>query len=190
MKMKIKPNKIAFDMDDVVADFITLFLKVLKNDVGIDMAIENITNFSVSNCIDLSKRQINKVVSKTVNNPIELDMQMKLGAKEVILKLLKRGPVYFVTARKDGKIIKAWIESKLGTSPNIIIVAMNSHNSKAKALLKRGIEYFVDDRLETCYQIHEAGITPILFTQPHNSESNPFKRVGSWKKIDSMIDWS
>ena len=187
--IKIKPNELGLDIDDVVADFVPLFLQVLKEDTGIILSLEDITDFNVYNIIDLPKKQLSKVISKTVNNPIELDMKMKTGAKNVIEKLLDRGPVTFVTARKNGKLITQWIHNELGFS-DIVVVAKGGHNDKAKALKRRGIKWFVDDRLETCYQVHEEGITPIVFTQPHNAGDNSFMRVNNWQEIDSLIDWS
>lgn len=188
---KIKPHEIAYDFDDVLCDFIPLFLKVLKEDTGMVVPLERITEFNKYNLLDLTKKQINKAIHRTVNNPISLGMQMKPGAKEVIIKLLKVAPVYFVTARKNGKLVKAWIDRVLGfSSPDIIIVAMNGHDSKARALKIRGKKYFVDDRLETCYQLHSAGIEPIVFSHPHNAGDEIFVHVDNWKDIDELIDWS
>jgi 5'(3')-deoxyribonucleotidase len=188
---QIKPHEIAFDFDDVVCDFIPLLLKVLKEDIGLDVPLEQITEFNLYNLLDLPKKQINKAIHRTVNNPISLNMRMKPGAKEVIIKLLKVAPVYFVTARKNGKLVKAWIDKALGfSSPDIIIVAMNGHDSKARALKIRGKKYFVDDRLETCYQLCIAGIEPIVFTHPHNVGDEIFVHVDNWKDIEDLIDWS
>ncbi len=51
------------------------------------------------------------------------------------------------------------------------------------------ITHFVDDRLETCFLLKEAGITPILYKQPWNRNPHPFIEVGSWKELESLIDF-
>ena len=186
--MKIKPQYIAFDIDDVVSDFIPLFLQELKKDSGIDLSLKDVTTFYMYDLIDLPKKQASKILNKVVKNPIELNMQMKPGAKEVIKKLLDKGQVTFVTARRDGRSIAQWIY-KQGLS-DIVVVAMNSHDKKAGALKRRGIKYFVDDRLETCYQLHKEGIEPIVFNHPHNANDDSFMRVNNWKEISELIDWS
>jgi hypothetical protein len=57
-------------------------------------------------------------------------------------------------------------------------------------LTERNISCFVEDRLETCYPLREAGVTPILFRQPWNRKRHPFTEVGSWQELESMIRFS
>jgi hypothetical protein len=47
----------------------------------------------------------------------------------------------------------------------------------------------VEDRLETCFPLQEAGITPVLFRQPWNRKSHPFMEVGTWKELESLIEF-
>lgn len=186
--MKIKPYKIAFDIDGVVANFLPIFLRVLKEDEDIELSLKDITNFELS-VVDLPKKELRKAINKAVNNPIKLGMKMMPGSKDVLINLLCICSVYLVTARKNGRLIKQWIDNELGFDSDIIVIAMNGHNKKAEALKRRGITHFVDDRLETCYQLKEAGITPILFTCPHNACNNTFMRVNNWADIDKLINW-
>ena len=183
---KIKPNEIAFDIDEVVAAFLPLFLKVLKKESGIELSLKDITDFELST-VNLPKKELRRIVNKAVNNPF--NMKMMPGAKEVINKLLDKGQVTFVTARKNGKLITQWIHNELGFS-DIVVVAMNGHDNKARALKRRGILYFVDDRLKTCHQLYEEGITPIIFSHPHNIGDIYLMRVNNWEEIDALIDWS
>ena len=69
------------------------------------------------------------------------------------------------------------------------IIATGSYDGKVAVLLERGIEYFVEDRLETCYPIQDAGITPVLFKQPWNRRQHPFIEVSGWDEIEDLIDF-
>jgi 5'(3')-deoxyribonucleotidase len=54
-------------------------------------------------------------------------------------------------------------------------------------LSKRNVSYFVEDRLETCFSLYEAGVTPILFKQPWNRRKHPFMEVSDWRELESLI---
>jgi uncharacterized HAD superfamily protein len=56
-------------------------------------------------------------------------------------------------------------------------------------LKERGVRYFVEDRLDTCHLLAEAGIIPIVYEQPWNREPHPFAVVRDWDDIAEMIAW-
>ena len=64
-----------------------------------------------------------------------------------------------------------------------------SHKNKVDVLRERNIGCFVDDRLETCDLIHEAGILPILYKQPWNRVAHPYREINSWKELEALIDF-
>ena len=67
------------------------------------------------------------------------------------------------------------------------VVATGTHEAKAEILLQRNIAYFVEDRLDTCYALRDAGIVPVLFKQPWNREPHPFVEVGNWSELKALI---
>jgi predicted amino acid racemase len=67
------------------------------------------------------------------------------------------------------------------------VVATGTFDGKAEVLLESGIRFFVEDRLETCYQLKEEGIEPVLYRQPWNRESHPFIEVGNWQELENLI---
>jgi uncharacterized HAD superfamily protein len=72
---------------------------------------------------------------------------------------------------------------------SIRILAVGSFENKAEVLVEHKISCFVEDRLETCYHLRDAGVEPILFKQPWNREPHPFVEVGSWKELEGLIDF-
>ena len=71
----------------------------------------------------------------------------------------------------------------------IEVVATGSFDAKADVLAARNITYFIEDRLETCFPLQAAGIVPVLFRQPWNRKRHPFLEVGSWKELESLIEF-
>jgi 5'(3')-deoxyribonucleotidase len=48
----------------------------------------------------------------------------------------------------------------------------------------------VEDRLETCVDIQESGIIPVLFRQPWNRQPHRFLEVGNWAELARLIDFT
>lgn len=69
----------------------------------------------------------------------------------------------------------------------IQIVAMGDHDDKPRHLLAQGLQWFVDDRAETCMQVQAAGIQPLLFSQPWNRGCLHFPAVSSWQEIRELF---
>ena len=67
------------------------------------------------------------------------------------------------------------------------VVATGDPDAKLHYLLDHNIQYFVEDRLETCLQLAEHGITPILFAQPWNRRPHPFLEVADWQTLAGLL---
>jgi hypothetical protein len=109
----------------------------------------------------------------------------------VLQRLAQRsGAVLLVTARPHVGPIGDFIQSILPVEPTCFdIVATGSFDAKAEVLKRRRVTHFVEDRLETCFSLMTAGITPVLFAQPWNREPHPFIEVSSWREIEDLIRW-
>ncbi len=68
----------------------------------------------------------------------------------------------------------------------IKVVAMGDHNDKARYIKMSGLSTFVDDRAETCQQLHEAGIRSIVFSQPWNRNRHKLPTVRDWEDIRAL----
>ncbi len=192
----ISPDKLAFDIDGVFADTMTLFIDIAREEFHIkDIRYEDITSYSLEECykLDLDKEVTGAILKKLLDggytpvlNPID-------GAPEVITRLWKElGSILFVTARPYLGPIEKWIRKTLPLVDHsaIEIVTTGSFEAKADELLSRNISHFVEDRLETCFLLDKAGITPILFRQPWNRNSHPFVEVDSWEALGALIDFN
>ncbi len=188
----IDPNSIAFDFDGVLADTMTLFLDIARHDYHVpDLRYEDITCYMLKDCLQLDEDIIEAIIQRIQDGHYTMPLMPMAGAAEVLGHLEKdHGPLLLVTARPYTGPILDWIENTLSLNTDTIqLVTTGSFEAKADILREHRISYFIEDRLETCFQLKDAGVEPVLFRQPWNRQAHPFQEVGSWKEIDSLIDW-
>ncbi|QTA80283.1 5'(3')-deoxyribonucleotidase family protein [Desulfonema limicola] len=187
---KIDPKSIGFDIDGVVADTMTLFLDIARNEHDIHhVRYNDITHYNLEDCIDIEPEIISIIIKKLLDGSYDADLKPLKGSIDVLNRLsTKHSPVCFVTARPVLKPIQKWMKNQLGVEDSQIdIIATGSFEAKTNVLLSREISWFVEDRLETCFILNDAGINPIVFKQPWNREKHPFKEIGAWHELESMI---
>jgi hypothetical protein len=75
--------------------------------------------------------------------------------------------------------------------PNEKIKVMASGSPEAKLDILKGLEirYFVEDRIETCRHLKEAGIEPLLFDQPWNRKdsADDIIRIRNWMQLKEWV---
>ncbi len=189
--MMINPASVAFDVDGVVADTMTLFLAIARQEFNLNsITYEDITCYNLADCLDIEPKTIDAVVSRILDGNYKTPLNPIAGAPDVLSHLGRQyGPLMFVTARPYAGPLDCWVNEALHLNPaSIEIIATGSHAAKVGILQQRQIEYFVDDRLETCFLLQTAGIQPVLFRQPWNREQHPFVEVGSWHELQNLLD--
>ena len=107
----------------------------------------------------------------------------------VLTRLAEEHHLIFVTARDRAEPIQRWLNRTLAPVPprSIWVMATGDPDTKLHYLKAHAIEYFVEDRLETCFDLATQGITPILFAQPWNRKPHPFLEVASWPELASLL---
>ncbi len=189
--MKISPRDIAFDVDGVFADTFRVFIEKARKEYGYQFNYEDITEYDFMRVIDIGEQESEEIIQTLLDYPIENGIRPMPGAVEVLTRLSRSGPLFFVTARPDEAAILGWIHHQLPEVDMTLIhlEATNTHKKKAPVLEKSGKKYFMEDRLETCYLLQEVPIIPIVFQQPWNRKPHPFQVVESWDELSTMIAW-
>lgn len=188
----IDPVSLAFDIDGVVADTMALFLEIARDVFQIDgIRYENISCYDLASCTGLDQGLIDAVVERILDGNYSAALNSIDGASDVLTRIGNhRSPLLFVTARPYLGPIRDWMSALLPVSSREIeVVATGSFANKAEVLLEKNITCFVEDRLDTCYRLQDAGIRPIVFKQPWNREPHPFVEVCSWKELEDLIDF-
>ena len=188
---RIPLDRLAFDIDGVVADIMTTFLDLARQryDKGHHLRYEHITTFFLEECLDLEPWIIDELIRELIDRPHELPVAPFPHAVPVLTRLAQDVPQLFVTARDRAKPITAWLHRTLETVPPEVIrvLATGDPDIKLHYLKDHGIKFFVEDRLETCWPLAQHGITPILFAQPWNRQPHPFLEVNGWPELASLL---
>jgi uncharacterized HAD superfamily protein len=187
----IPRDQLAFDIDGVVADIMTTFLTLAREryNQGHHLRYEHITTFALSECLDLPSWIIEEIIRELIDWPHELAVSPFPQAVPVLTRLAQETPLLFVTARDRARPIESWLHRNLAAVPPaaIRVLATGDPDTKIHYLKDHGIRYFVEDRLETCLQLADYGITPILFAQPWNRQPHPFPEVADWPALAKIL---
>ena len=188
----IDPASVAFDIDGVVANTMSLFLEIARDVFHINsIRYEDISCYDLAECTGLDQGVIDAVVERILDGNYTSPLNPFDGASDVLTRIGNHhSPLLFVTARPYLGPIRDWMIDLLALVPQSVdVVTTGSFENKTEVLLERNITCFVEDRLDTCYRLLDAGIRPILFKQPWNRQSHPFVEVGSWKELELLIEF-
>ena len=186
----IDPASLAFDVDGVVADTMGLFLDIASSDYRVaGVRYEDISCYQLTDCIDMDSAVIDAIIERLMKGSYRQALKALDGASEVLSRIAaKKSPILFVTARPHPGPLEHWFEEVLKMpGESVDLVATGSSKSKADILLKKGITHFVEDRLDTCFDLQQIGVTPIVFKQPWNRQKHPFLEVASWKELSALL---
>jgi uncharacterized protein len=188
--MNISPSEIAFDFDGVVADTFRFFIRLARESYNYDINYDDITDYLFLNSVAMDKKHALEIIDILTNDLHEIDIQPNEGAGVVLTRFTSVAPLLVVTARPCAEPVEMWFARHIPTvSPGCLhIEATGANTAKLEVLQKNHIRYFIDDRLDTCHMLLEAGITPIVYNQPWNRHPHPFKTVNNWEDIESIMN--
>lgn len=187
--MKIHPGLIGFDIDGVVADTAEAFIRIARDDYGINtISLADITEFEVENCLDLEPSIVNDIFARILAAPLASGLKPMPHAVPVLNELARLAPLTFVTARPHGRPVADWLQSFL--EPDAFektrLVAMGEHDRKASYIKELGLKFFVDDRAMTCINLCREGLSPIVYNQPWNRGRHNLPMVDNWLEIRAL----
>jgi uncharacterized HAD superfamily protein len=156
---------VALDIDGVLADFVTPFVRVLETRAGNGIIdLQSITDPNFSNHPFLSKEIVSECIVKVSNDP---------GFWEQL-----EPETYDI-----GHVTCEWLK-KYGIAHPVVYFTQ-SH--KSELIAKLGIDLFVDDRHENCLDVAEN--TDAVVLMPHRSYNQSFThpRVQRIHDLDELF---
>ncbi len=188
----IDPCLLAFDIDGVVADTMAVFVRLAHERYGLThLSQQNMLCYNLYECLGLGKEIIDDLIGLTLDDPHTMQTPPVPGAPEALMELAGVAPLRFITARVRSESITQWLFTVLPGVPRerITVIASGAPETKLDILNELQIRYFVDDRIETCRHLKEAGIEPFLFDQPwnRNESADGFTRVQNWVQLKSWV---
>ena len=188
----INPASVAFDIDGVVADTMSLFLEIARDVYQINsVRYEDIVCYNLVECTALDQGIIDAVVERLLDGNYSTNLNPMQDAADVLTRLESHhSPLLFVTARPYLGPIREWLLELLSLTPSSVdVITTGSHDNKINVLLDRKISCFVEDRLDTCDLVYDAGMTPVLYQQPWNRFPHPYQEVANWKELEALIEF-
>lgn len=185
---KIDPSRLGFDFDGVIADTAESFLRIAREEHGLCLHREDITSFTVEECLAIDPETVASIFRTILEDSVGCSLLPMPGALAVLAELTEAAKVTVITARPLLSPVLDWFANLLPqtTLASIQVVAMGDHDDKARHVLAQGLGCFIDDRAETCVQLHHAGIQPLVFSQPWNHACRQFPVVRSWQEIRAL----
>lgn len=188
--MNINGNEIGFDLDGVIADTGEAFVRIACEEYDhCSFRLEDITSFQVESCLPIPTNQVEQIFHAILKDSLGVGLKPNPGAVKVISSLAQQETVTIITARPIEEPVIDWLEHHFSeeTCSQINLVAMGDHDDKARYVRDHNLSYFVDDRIETCFQLATTGITPIVYNQPWNQSSHDLKTVNNWDEISNLL---
>ena len=190
LSLKDVPGRLAFDIDGVFANTMELFIRLAREYYQIDsIRYEDITQYYLYDCLPLDRELIDRVIEKILDYPHALEMNPIAHSVPVLTRYAESHPLVFVTARNKEAPIRDWVLQNLPEvdPAQIRVIAAGEHHLKLDILRGLDFSFYLDDHLDTCLQLSQNGIRPILFNQPWNSGDHDFHRVSDWQEIEKII---
>lgn len=189
--MNINSYEIGFDLDGVIADIGEAFIRLACEEYNYcSFRLEDITSFQVEECLSIPTDKVEQIFYAILKDSLGTGLKPNPGAVEVITTMAVQSPVTIITARPLEQPVADWLEHffPAETCQRIKLVAMGDHDDKARYIKEHNLRYFIDDRAETCLQLAETDITPIVYKQPWNHERHTLQSVGDWQEISALLN--
>jgi len=180
---------VGLDIDGVLADFLSPFLKLLEEKTGYGPILaESITDFTFAKHPVLSEKVVwdcMEAVSYDPNFWQNLSPLITAGEWERLDILSRQERLHFVTHRyvRESYDINAitceWLKSHGISKP----VVHFTNESKAPLVEDLRIQFFMDDRYENCLEVAEK--TDAMVLMPHRPYNQSFNHP-SVKRIENF----
>ena len=187
--IRIHPAEIGFDFDGVIADTVEAFIRIACEQYGhCGIRPEDITHFLVEECLEMDAATADSIFRQILRDSVGCGVRPMPGAVEVLSEMSLQVGVTIITARPEPEPVHQWLDAIFPTAARsrMRVVAMGDHDDKARHIRMAGLSTFVDDRAETCLQLREAGINPIVFHQPWNRDRHSLPMVRNWAEIRAL----
>ena len=110
----IDSASLAFDIDGVFADTMSLFIDIARDEYKINnIHYEDISSYYIEECIDLKPEIISDIIVRILDGKHSAPLKPIEGSARVLRRLGRHGRLLFVTARPYIGPIHGWISETL-----------------------------------------------------------------------------
>lgn len=172
---------IAFDVDDVMGDFRTPVLEIIKSR-GYEYSDQ--TKYNISTTPQITDEELSEIFYSVDPYSIEISK----GAQELCTRLyLKSGdPIGFVTSKETRCATKA--HEFIKRFCKVPYTLSFSSNHYPKLIFLKQVNYFVEDRRKIAMHLAENGKTVIVPKKPWNKIREDFEHIDSIVYVDGITE--
>jgi len=173
-------ERIAIDMDEVIADPVWKFIQLVKKDHGIDIKKGDFEGGKIYDLFPKSKRK--EVRDYLFQKGFFADLPVIPHSQEVVKELSKHYEIFIATAASEFKFSLEdkyeWLERHFP-----FIHWKNYIFCGDKSILYT--DYLIDDHVKNLVSFTGHGI---LFTASHNIGESRFTRVDDWLEVRAFFE--
>ena len=188
----IRPDSIGFDFDGVIADIAEAFIRIACRDYGYcSITPEDICSFQLEQCLPIDPVVVESIFTAILDDSITTDLKPIDGAIATLTRLSRLAPVTIITARPEQRPVLDWLEFHCPpqTLRRIELIVTGDHDNKESFIRACNLRHFIDDRARTCRHLAEAGLEPIVYSQPWNHNRHELPSVANWQELAGLVDF-
>ena len=179
--------RLGIDIDGVLADVLTTWVKELNQYFNQSKRREDIFAYKFEEVYDVPWEEMDKFF-RTNQQLLLCNLAPIEKAQETLVTLSKQHEIYLITARpEEYKILtQGWLDCHKIPYNKIIFT---DFQDKADYCKTNNIDLFIEDSLENAVSISKCGIPVLLFDAPYNQSALPklVSRKKDWDEIYQAI---
>ncbi|MDA3815094.1 MAG: hypothetical protein PF549_01875 [Patescibacteria group bacterium] len=193
--------KIAIDIDDVLADFSSSFIKFQKERYNLDLNLLKDRLYRKDWIIDsgLSLQEGHKRVIEFVESDGTKNLKVVKGSREAMNKMKDKFKLIALTGRPASVSIltEEWLNKNFQNTFSSFLstdahMFSGSGYNKGEICIENGISLLIDDLPQYCLECVSVDVPTILFNQPHNQYFNEkeypsITRINSWEEVANKL---
>jgi len=188
--------RIGIDIDDVVCEFVKLYLEFHNNKFETNFTFKDISKHLFWENLGLTRDEIQPHFQDFRHNHLLLEnFPIVDGCKEAIFNLSESAEIIFITSRPENIMpeTRRFLEKNFsGINFKLIRSGEVYGNGKTKADICKeiGIDVLIEDSLPFCLNCSKIGIKSLLFDKPWNQEEKlpgSVIRVKNWEEISEKL---
>jgi 5'(3')-deoxyribonucleotidase len=191
--------KIAVDIDEVLGEFITEFLKWYNPRHGTGWTFADVSDYHWANFLKIDVSEAIAEVHKFFETEQFRTLPLIEGAREGVAELVKHHELYAVTGRQNvvQEITKAWLQRNF---PGVFIsIEFTNHYpqnnsqtlSKGEVCHRLGCGVLIDDDIRHADDLIPHNVKLVIFNKPwniHHQLPGEVLRASSWSEIVAAVN--
>jgi uncharacterized HAD superfamily protein len=177
--------RIGIDIDGVIVDFVSAFLRIVGEEYGINLSREDVFCFNLAEVLGLPEEEVRRLIDKTM---VRNEFALIPGARRALQKM--EGWERILVTGRDAKyqdVTRTMLERLEIPFERLIHASFLE-----KHLYDNSFHLFIEDNVEEALRLSEEGIPVLVFRQPWNRSTHNlggyFRPVQNWEEVLEVIE--